>query len=90
MDQYVFLVCSRTRAEDADDIFVSTRHRALTATTRPRYSIPFFFGCDHDVILTPPPTCVAEDRPWRYEPIKAGAYVKSRLDEVYTVVKATA
>ncbi|EIW72526.1 hypothetical protein TREMEDRAFT_24489 [Tremella mesenterica DSM 1558] len=70
-----------------NDIFVSTRHRALPAKTHPRYSIPFFFGCDHDVPLIPPPTCVTVDRPWRYQPITAGKYVKMRLSEVYNVKK---
>ncbi|GFZ45568.1 hypothetical protein JCM24511_03296 [Saitozyma sp. JCM 24511] len=73
-----------------NDIFVSTRHRARPATTKDRYSIPFFFGCDHDVPLIPPPTCVSEERPVRYEVMTAGAYVHMRLSETYTVGKAEA
>ena len=65
-----------------DDIFVSTRHRVLPPTTT-RYSIPFFFGCDHDVPLIAPATCVSEDRPMKYEVMTAGAYVHSRLSETY-------
>jgi hypothetical protein len=73
-----------------NDIFVSTRHRARPATTKDRYSIPFFFGCDHDVPLIPPPTCMSEERPVRYEVMTAGAYVHMRLSETYTVGKSEA
>ncbi|ORX37422.1 hypothetical protein BD324DRAFT_626130 [Kockovaella imperatae] len=67
-----------------NDIFVSTPHRVLPPT-QTRYSIPFFFGCDHDVPLIPPPTCITEDRPQKYPVVTAGAYVHSRLSETYTV-----
>ncbi|WVQ78656.1 hypothetical protein IAT38_000743 [Cryptococcus sp. DSM 104549] len=68
-----------------NDIFVSTRHRVLPALSKDRYSIPFFFGCDHDVPLIPPETCVSEERPARYEVMTAGAYVHMRLSAVYKV-----
>ncbi|KAK8866075.1 hypothetical protein IAR55_001226 [Kwoniella newhampshirensis] len=68
-----------------NDIFVSTRHRVLPTLSKDRYSIPFFFGCDHDVPLIPPETCVTDDRPARYEVMTAGAYVHMRLSEIYTV-----
>lgn len=48
-----------------------------------RYSIPFFFGCDHDVVMNPIPTCVSEDRPNRYEVMTAGDYVHMRLSDIY-------
>ncbi|WVQ82711.1 hypothetical protein IAT38_004843 [Cryptococcus sp. DSM 104549] len=66
-----------------NDIFVSTRHRVLPALSKDRYSMPFFFGCDHDVPLIPPETCVSEDRPARYEVMTAGAYVHMRLSDIY-------
>ena len=65
-----------------DDIFVSTPHRVLPPT-QTRYSIPFFFGSDHDVPLIPPSTCVSSDRPAKYPVVTAGAYVHSRLSETY-------
>lgn len=68
-----------------DDIFVSTRHRVLPALSKDRYSIPFFFGCDHDVPLIPPETCVTPDRPAKYETMTAGAYVHMRLSDIYKV-----
>jgi hypothetical protein len=66
-----------------DDVFLSTPHRALPPATRTRYSIPFFFGCDHDVLLTPIPTCVSGQSPAKYEVVTAGEYVHSRLTETY-------
>ncbi|KAL1405007.1 hypothetical protein Q8F55_008625 [Vanrija albida] len=66
-----------------NDIFVSTRHRVLPARARDRYSIPFFFGCDHDVVMDPIPTCVSEDRPNKYEVMTAGDYVHMRLSDIY-------
>lgn len=65
-----------------NDIFVSTTHR-VQPTLQDRYSIPFFFGCDHNVPLIPPPTCVTKDRPPKYEVMTAGAYVHMRLSEIY-------
>ncbi|WRT64294.1 uncharacterized protein IL334_001225 [Kwoniella shivajii] len=70
-----------------NDIFVSTRHRVLPTLAKDRYSIPFFFGCDHNVPLIPPDTCVTEDRHTRYEVMTAGAYVHKRLSEVYSQAK---
>lgn len=68
-----------------DDIFVSTPHRVLPPT-RTRYSIPFFFGSDHDVPLVPPPSCVSAERPNRYagDEVTAGEYVQRRLAETYS------
>ncbi|WWD09560.1 hypothetical protein V865_007687 [Kwoniella europaea PYCC6329] len=70
-----------------NDIFVSTRHRVLPTIAKDRYSIPFFFGCDHDVPLIPPNTCITEDRPARYDVMTAGAYVHMRLSEIYANAK---
>ncbi|GMK56763.1 hypothetical protein CspeluHIS016_0306030 [Cutaneotrichosporon spelunceum] len=69
-----------------NDVFVSTRHRVLP-TRRDRYSIPFFFGCDHGVVMDPIPTCVSSDRPNRYEVMTAGDYVHMRLSDIYAGVK---
>ncbi|WVQ76321.1 hypothetical protein IAR50_005986 [Cryptococcus sp. DSM 104548] len=71
-----------------NDIFVSTRHRVLPALANDRYSIPFFFGCDHDVPLVPPATCVTAERPARYPVVTAGAYVFDRLSKAYRVEKS--
>ncbi|KAL5633539.1 hypothetical protein ACGC1H_003884 [Rhizoctonia solani] len=66
-----------------NDIFKSTVHRAINRSGVRRYSIPLFFGTDYDVKLEVLPSCISETRPARYEPILAGEYVKSRLEETY-------
>lgn len=60
----------------------STPHRVLPPPVT-RYSIPFFFGCDHEVPLIPPDSC----GPPKYEVITAGKYVKMRLSEIYAETK---
>jgi len=62
----------------SNDIFKATVHRAVNRSGVRRYSIPLFFGTDHDVMLEPIPSCISPDRPPRYEVITAGEYLKSR------------
>lgn len=81
MDKSVIALAGRP-TDMTDDIFVSTTHRVLP-TLKDRYSIPFFFGCDHNVPLIPPPTCVTDERPAKYDIMTAGAYVHMRLSEIY-------
>ncbi|TFK48749.1 Clavaminate synthase-like protein [Heliocybe sulcata] len=66
-----------------NDVFKSTRHRAVNRSGVERYSIPLFFGSDYDVELHPIPSCVSEDNPPKYEVVKAGDYVRSRLEATY-------
>ncbi|CEL56308.1 hypothetical protein RSOLAG1IB_07724 [Rhizoctonia solani AG-1 IB] len=66
-----------------NDIFKSTVHRAINRSGVRRYSIPLFFGTDYDVKLEVLPSCISASRPARYEPILAGDYLKSRLEETY-------
>jgi len=66
-----------------NDVFKSTRHRAINRSGVERYSTPLFFGTDYDVKLEPIPTCVTSDHPPKYEVTTAGEYVKSRLEATY-------
>jgi isopenicillin N synthase-like dioxygenase len=66
-----------------NDVFKSTKHRAVNRSGTRRYSIPLFFGTDYDVELVPMLTCVSPERPPKYEPVLAGEYVKSRLEAAY-------
>lgn len=58
----------------SNDRFLSTAHRAMNASGRDRYAIPFFFGAADDAPIVAPDTCVSEDRPARYPPTTYGAY----------------
>lgn len=42
-----------------------------------------FMGVDPDTVIECLPSCVSEDRPARYESVKAGEYVEARLRETY-------
>ncbi|GAA5955481.1 hypothetical protein JCM8115_006767 [Rhodotorula mucilaginosa] len=64
-------------------VFKSTVHRAINRTGQDRMSMPFFFGLDYDAMLETLPSCITEDRPAKYEPITAGAYVEKRMKETY-------
>ncbi|KAI5455226.1 hypothetical protein NCC49_000042 [Naganishia albida] len=69
-----------------NDVFRSTFHRVIPPPAdTARYSIPTFWGCDHNVPLIPIPTCVSEEHPSKYEITTAGAYVKSRMVATYSV-----
>lgn len=58
----------------SNDTFLSTAHRALNASGRDRYAIPFFFGAADDAEIVALPTCVSDERPARYPPTTYGAY----------------
>ncbi|CDR43360.1 RHTO0S08e00606g1_1 [Rhodotorula toruloides] len=67
----------------SNSIFKSTIHRAINRSGVERMSSPFFFGLDYDAVLEVLPSCVSDERPALYEPIKAGDYVEKRLAETY-------
>ncbi|MCP4439734.1 MAG: isopenicillin N synthase family oxygenase [Aureispira sp.] len=64
----------------------STTHRVVNPPREkwgtPRYSIPFFLHPRADMDLTCLDSCVTEERPLNYEPIKAGEYLDERLMEI--------
>ncbi|KAF7422336.1 hypothetical protein PC9H_010492 [Pleurotus ostreatus] len=66
-----------------NDTFKSTPHRAINSSGSERYSIPLFFGTDYEVLLEPIRTCVSETNPPKYPVVKAGDYVRSRLEATY-------
>ncbi|CEL56404.1 hypothetical protein RSOLAG1IB_07790 [Rhizoctonia solani AG-1 IB] len=70
-----------------NDIFKSVVHRVINKSGAQRYSMPLFFGLDHDVMLEALPSCVSESRPARYEPILAGDHVRARFEKAYAQPK---
>ncbi len=72
-----------------NDVFSSTRHRAINPTGMPRMSIPYFLGVNYDTVISPLASCVSADRPGKYPPVIAGEYVIQRLNETYGL-KSTA
>ncbi|KAL2356473.1 hypothetical protein BJ546DRAFT_1075531 [Cryomyces antarcticus] len=60
-------------------VYKSTVHRVVNRTTEERYSIPFFFSINYDQLVKTLPSCISEDNPSKYPPIRAGEYVLERL-----------
>ena len=66
-----------------NDIFRSTRHRAVNLSGRRRFSMPFFASVNPLHRIETIPSCVSRDRPARYPPVAAGAYVEARMAAAY-------
>ncbi|GAB7356170.1 hypothetical protein MBLNU459_g6761t1 [Dothideomycetes sp. NU459] len=60
-------------------IYKSTVHRVVNRTANERYSVPFFFSVNYDQLVETLPSCVSEENPSKYPPIRAGEYVLERL-----------
>jgi len=66
-----------------NDRWVATPHRVVNPprelASKPRISIPFFQHPDPNARIECIPTCVTEDRPCKYEPIRAGDWKEYRM-----------
>jgi len=69
-----------------NDVLPSTTHRVVNPIGEgrrvPRYSSPYFLHLNSDVLIEALPSCVTPDRPARYPPITAHAYLMERLREI--------
>lgn len=63
-----------------NDFFVSTVHRVINKSGKERYSAPFFWGFDRDMLLEPLPTCVSERHPAKYPVTTMGKYYAWRTN----------
>ena len=57
-----------------NDRFLSTPHRAINASGRARYAIPFFFDTHPDTVIACLPTCQSPENPPKYPPITYDEY----------------
>ena len=57
-----------------NDRFLSTPHRAINASGRARYAIPFFFDTHPDTIISCLPSCQSPENPPKYEPVTYDEY----------------
>jgi isopenicillin N synthase-like dioxygenase len=62
--------------------FLATPHRVVTPK-RDRYSIAFFFNPTWDTLATPLPTCVDQQHPAQYEPIRFLDYICWYVEQSY-------
>jgi isopenicillin N synthase-like dioxygenase len=63
-----------------NDVYRSTPHRVVGPHRGDRISIPFFVNPDPATVVRCIPSCVSAERPCAYEPIEAGAFLRSRID----------
>jgi isopenicillin N synthase-like dioxygenase len=68
-----------------NDVFASTRHRAINASGAPRLSIPFFLGVNYETRIAPLPGCISAGNPAKYLPVIAGDYLFERLNATYGI-----
>ncbi len=62
-----------------NDLYQSKPHRVVNRLGRERYSIPTFFNPDHWAPVDVLPSCIAPDRPAKYERVLAGEYVTNKI-----------
>lgn len=72
----------------SNDRFRSTRHRALNASGRDRYAIPYFFDPRADTVIDVLPSCVDERHPSRYEPLVYRDYLSAFMRDGYAPVRS--
>lgn len=66
-----------------NDVYVSTPHRVVSPKGAERYSVAFFLDPNPDAIIETLPTCISDERPTRYQPIRGDDYLSSKLDPTY-------
>ncbi|ODV94024.1 hypothetical protein PACTADRAFT_44338 [Pachysolen tannophilus NRRL Y-2460] len=66
-----------------NNVFLSTLHRAINRSGTERYSIPFFFGADYEVVMKTLPSCITESRPKKYDNIVAGEHYLSKMSYAF-------
>ena len=72
-----------------NDEYVSTAHRVRASQADVhRYSFPFFVEPDYETKVACVPTCMAKDKPAKYEPILSGDWIQSRFDATYAYREA--
>lgn len=66
-----------------NDVYRSTKHRVLSPADQHRYSVPVFVDPGYDTYVEVLGSCIDATRPSRYEPVRAGDYLRSRFDDTF-------
>jgi isopenicillin N synthase-like dioxygenase len=70
--------------------YISNRHRVRNTSTQERFSAPFFFNPDYDVVVEPLAELAAIDGEARYPAVKVGAHLLRFYDGLTRRSKAAA
>jgi isopenicillin N synthase-like dioxygenase len=70
-----------------NDLYVSTPHRVVSPAGRDRFSVAFFLDPNPDASIACLPGCATPARPARYAPIRADAFLSSRLSPTYETTR---
>ena len=65
-------------------LFASTVHRVINASSRERFSIPFFFDPNHDAPVVALASCVTPDRPAQFAPTTAIEHLLERINASFS------
>ena len=68
-----------------NDIYRSAMHRVINGNETDRYAIVLFSNVNPYTVVEVLPTCESDDRPARYEPVGAAAYVEALMRDAYGV-----
>jgi isopenicillin N synthase-like dioxygenase len=66
-----------------NDIYISTPHRVVSPAGRERFSVAFFLDPNPEAEVACLPGCASSERPSRYRPIRADAFLTARLSPTY-------
>ena len=81
-----FLVnCGDLLQRWTNDLYRSAMHRVVNDNEQDRHSIVLFSNVNPYTVVEVLPTCQSEDRPARYEPIRAADYVEALMRDAYGV-----
>jgi isopenicillin N synthase-like dioxygenase len=66
-----------------NDLFLATQHRVVSRHAGSRYSVPFFFHPNPEVMIDCLPGCLEAGARQKYPAIQSGTHLESRLREGY-------